>query len=261
MTVLDTSYRLGSTSYVWPDDIVPNVRQSGPFVDDVELVLFEVEDYSNLPTAATVAELAGLAQAHELTYTVHLPLDLALDHAPSLEKAAKTIACTRDLPPWAYVLHLDGRAVEGTPGAGVLARWRDQALRVLEQVAGYVGDARRLCVENLENYAPAAFLPLLDRIPVSLCVDVGHLWLRGQDPIPFLEEHVARTRIVHLHGIGTRDHQSLLHQGAEGVAPVLNTLAAHDYRGVLTLEVFSREDFFSSRTLVNRIVHGIDGRE
>lgn len=53
MTVLGTSFRLGSTSYVWPADILPKVRQLGPRVDDVELVLFEVEGNSNLPDAIT----------------------------------------------------------------------------------------------------------------------------------------------------------------------------------------------------------------
>ena len=41
----DTTFRLGSTSYVYPDDILPNVQrlaQAGD-VDDIELVLFEVE--------------------------------------------------------------------------------------------------------------------------------------------------------------------------------------------------------------------------
>ena len=60
MTVLGTTYRLGSTSYVWPADILPNVRRLGPWVDDVELVLFEVEDASNLPDAEMVAELNAL---------------------------------------------------------------------------------------------------------------------------------------------------------------------------------------------------------
>ena len=76
MTVLGTLYRLGSTSYVWPADLVPNVRRLGPLVDDVELVLFDLEDRSNLPDKATVVELQALARAHDLTYTVHLPLDL-----------------------------------------------------------------------------------------------------------------------------------------------------------------------------------------
>jgi sugar phosphate isomerase/epimerase len=256
MTVLGTPYRLGSTSYIWPADILPNVRRLGPLVDDVELVLFEVEEYSNLPDAAAIAELQVLAQVHHLTYTVHLPLDLSLAHPPSLEKAAKVVACTRELSPWAYVLHLDGRAVEGYPQPDRLAQWHRDARRVLEAVAEMVGDAKRLCVENLENYGPEHLRPLLHQLPVSLCVDVGHLWLTGADPVAFLDEHLDLTRVVHLHGIGERDHQSLLHQGKEQVAPVLDLLSARRYDGVLTLEVFSREDFYPSRALIAEMVNG-----
>lgn len=256
MTVLDTSFRLGSTSYVWPADILPNVHKLGPLVDDVELVLFEVDEHSNLPDAATVEALNGLAQRHQLTYTVHLPLDLSLAHPPSLQKAEKVIACTRELSPWAYVLHLDGRLLENGPDPDTLARWTQDACRALEAVVAMIGDASRLCVENLENYAPEHLFPVLDEVPVSLCVDVGHLWLQARDPVSLLQEHLHRTRVVHLHGIGDRDHQSLLHQGLEGVAPVLDLLSVRAYAGVLTLEVFSREDFFPSRQLVAEVVNG-----
>lgn len=256
MTVLGTTYRLGSTSYVWPDDILPNVRQLGPLVDDVELVLFEVEDWSNLPDPGTIAELNRLAQQHDLSYTVHLPLDLALAHRPSLDKAQKVIDSTRQLAPRAYVLHLDGRAVEGAPSPAVLDRWQADALGALQAVATMAGNAGRLCVENLENYPLEHFLPLLDEIAVSLCLDIGHLWLNGRDPIPLLQERLARVQVLHLHGIGERDHQSLCHQGMAGVAPVLELLSARAYEGVLTLEVFNREDFFSSRALVAEVVNG-----
>lgn len=261
MTVLGTPYRLGSTSYVWPADILPNVRQLGPLVDDVELVLFELEENSNLPDEATIVELDQLAQAHDLTYTVHLPLDLTLAHPPSLVKAEKVIAHTRALSPWAYVLHLDGRMVVDNPDPATLACWRDDARRVVEELAAVVGESQRLCVENLENYPPEHFLPLLDQVPVSLCVDVGHLWLMGRDELRFLSDHLARTRVIHLHGVeragrAERDHQSLAHQGVERVAPVMELLSARGYDGVLTLEVFSREDFFPSRALLAEIVDG-----
>jgi sugar phosphate isomerase/epimerase len=256
MTVLGTPYRLGATSYVWPAGILPNVSRLGPLVDDVELVLFEVEDDSNLPDAATIARLQDLAERHDLTYTVHLPLDLAMAHPPSLEKAERAIACTRELSPRAYVLHLDGRAVEGNPERARLACWREDACRLLRELVAMAGDARRLCVENLENYAPEYFLPLLRRIPVELCVDVGHLWLAGRNPLVFLEDHLACTCVVHLHGVGERDHQSLRHQGVAQVAPVLDLLSARRYDGVVTLEVFGRRDFFASRSIVVEILNG-----
>jgi sugar phosphate isomerase/epimerase len=256
VTVFDTTFRLGSTSYIWPAGILPNVRQLGPLVDDVELVLFEVDGHSNIPDTATVGELNALARIHDLTYTVHLPLDLALAHPPSLNMAEKVIASTRDLSPWAYVLHVDGRAVQDRPAPAELSRWHDDAGCALQAIADMVGDARRLCVENLENYPPEYLLPLLDRIPVSLCVDVGHLWLTGRNPLVFLDGHLDRTRVVHLHGIGRRDHQSLCHQESGQVASVLDTLSAHCYDGVLTLEVFGHADFYSSRALIAEMVNG-----
>ncbi len=269
MTVFGTPYRLGATSYVWPAELLPSIRKLGPLVDDVEMVLFEVDGYSNLPDAATVAEMNTLAETHDLTYTVHLPLDLTLAKPESLAKAEKVIACTRDLEPWAYVLHLDGKhpvaggveSVEGNPSPATLARWRQDACRVLEEVAVLAGGAQRLCIENLENYAPEHFLPLLEQMPVGLCVDIGHLWLTGRDALSFLESYLPWTRVIHLHGIAghdqeAHDHESLVHLGKERVAPVLNYLSARRYDGVLTLEVFGLEDLCSSRTLVAEVVNG-----
>ena len=68
--------RVGTTSYILPDDILPNVRHLAPLVDDVELVLFESEGMSNFPDGSTINELASLASEHDLSYTVHFPLDI-----------------------------------------------------------------------------------------------------------------------------------------------------------------------------------------
>ena len=255
-------FRLGATSYIWPDDILPNVVQLAPLVDDVELVLFESDEYgSNLPGEDVMAELRRLAQARDLTYTVHLPLDLQLsedDSArhPSLEKARRVIERTRSLDPFAYVVHLDGKAIQHGADAETLTRWQSQATRSLEQVAGWAGDAQRVCVENLENYDPAAFAPVLDQVAVSRCVDVGHFWRNRLDPLPHLREWQARTRVVHIHGIGERDHQSLAMMPPHLLDSVIKHLA-ENMRGVVTLEVFDVDDFFSSKqaleTAIDRV--------
>lgn len=49
--------QIGTTSYIYPDDIIPNVRKLVNLVDDIELVLFEGKDYSNLPSADEVKTL------------------------------------------------------------------------------------------------------------------------------------------------------------------------------------------------------------
>ncbi len=251
-------FRLGSTSYVYPADILPNVRQLGPLVDDVELVLFEVDEQSNLPSPDVVAALGRLAQAHDLSYTVHLPLDLRLAaddvwRHPSMEKARRVIRATRPLHPWAYVVHLDGSEVEDldTISPLALARWRDRATRSLEVIAQEAGSPHLLAVENLENYAPEAFLPLLDRLPISLCADVGHFLKVGRPPLPYLQAYGERIRVIHLHGCRDgRDHRGLDLISDELLADLCHWLLTTPYRGVLTLEVFTERHFFPGRELI-----------
>ncbi len=64
------NFRIGTTSYIIPDDIIPpNVRYLGGKTDDIELVLFEVDDGpSNLltPRATGGAGIAGTAEWHDL---------------------------------------------------------------------------------------------------------------------------------------------------------------------------------------------------
>ena len=197
-------FRIGATSYVIPADILPNVEYLAPQVDDVELVLFETDEYgSNLPDAALRNRLdCARALRTRLTYTVHLPLDLRLGDEGdpghiSLVKAERVIAATRELAPFAYTVHLDGRPLMAAgpdgPDARFLAAWQANAIGALETVAGWLDDPARLCIENVEAWNPDAFAPVLDAAPVSRTADVGHLWLCGEDPLPRLAAWINRT--------------------------------------------------------------------
>src|ERR1041384_8075719 len=254
-------FRLGTTSYIIPDDILPNARYLAGKVRDIELILFEVDDGpNNLPSAEVIEELSMIAHQHDMTYTVHLPLDLKLgedgsEQDRSLVKAKRVIDCTRGLDPWAYVLHLDGRSVRTSTDIQLIRRWQDQSVRALEIVSEWAGSPEKLAVENLETYPLDFIQPVLDRIPVSRCVDVGHLWLDGHDPIPYLQAALPRTRVVHLHGIAERDHRSLVFMPQEKVQAVWDELIRENYTGVLTLEMFSEDDFNSSMKVIHRLNH------
>ncbi len=259
-------FRLGTTSYILPADLLPNVRYLADKVQDIELVLFEVDDGpNNLPSPDVVAELGALAVKHNLTYTVHLPLDLRLgaegvEGHISLVKARKVIDCTRALQPWAYVMHLDGKEVLPSPGSSFatgarVRRWQDQSTRALEIVADWAGGPERLAVENLERYPLDFILPVIERMPVSRCVDIGHLWLDGHDPLPYLRAALPRTRVIHLHGLADRDHKSLALVPPEKLHPVIELLLREKYSGVLTLEVFGEDDFSSSLEALKRCVN------
>lgn len=251
---LQPPFRLGATSYILPDDLVLNARYLAGLggIRDMQLILFDLDDGpSNLPSPTAVAELASIGQAHDLTFTVHLPLDLRLgpggeeDHE-SMVKARKIIECARGLDPRAYVAHLDGREVRTHLDTPELARWQSHIERALGLVSEWAGGPERVAVENLETYPLDFLMPVLDRVPVNRCVDIGHLWLDGHDPLPYLRSALPRLRVVHLHGINGRDHQSLAHAPHEKLRPVVELLLNEGYREVLTLEVFGEEDFHSS---------------
>lgn len=248
-----SGFRIGTTSYIKPADILPNVRYLAGRIQDVELVLFEVDDGgNNLPSAQVVEELVSIARGHDLSFTVHLPLDLQMGaqgaaRHRSLEKAQAVIERTRPLRPWAYVLHLDGAGIDE------YLSWVDQAVQSLDQTAAWAGAPELLAVENLEGYPLDTLDPVLEQVEASRCVDVGHLWLDGHDPLPFLRRHLDRTRVIHLHGIGSRDHQSLAHVEPGELRRVFNMLDQEQYGGVVTLEVFGEQDFNESMAVLERM--------
>lgn len=245
-------FRLGTTSYIIPSGLVENVRFLGDKVQDVELVIFDREDgLNNLPDKETVDLLAGLANDYQLTYTIHLPEDLRPaeggqpEHS-SVAKARRLIERTNSLAPVAYITHLDGREIRAETNPAQRGRWQEQAVQMMENLGCWVGDPGLFAVENLEGY-PVDFIdPVVDRLPVSRCVDIGHLWLDGHDPVAYLQTALQRTKVVHLHGIGSRDHQSLRLVPKERLNTVLSCLISKNYTGVLTLEIFGEEDFVSS---------------
>jgi sugar phosphate isomerase/epimerase len=248
--------RIGTTSYIFPADIITNARKLSGKVSDIEIVLFESdEDGSNLPDASVVSELQKIASEHDLTYTIHLPLDAYLaDERPFLESALRVISITEKLKPHGYVTHLDARDRNAD-----MDRLVENSLRSLEFLIRKAVPAEQLCVENLENH-PAGFIDaILCQTWVSCCVDIGHLWKQSVDPIPRLEAWLPRARVVHLHGVEEYDHRRLSLMPPEKLDPVVDVLR-RSFTGVLTLEIFSEKNLWDSmKTLqesLNRVAAG-----
>lgn len=241
-------FRLGATSYVFPADLVTNARQLAGIADDMELVLFETQAHgSNFPSPAEVKALNEIGQTQNLTFTIHLPRDMNCSDALALDQNRRVIALTRPLSPYAYVMHLDGAIFLRDTSAATIQHWQEDARRAILQVVDWVGDATRVCVENVESWNPTYFETIVLETGVSRCIDVGHLWKDGRDPLAHLDAHLHQTRVIHLHGLKGRDHQSLKHMSHAQLLPVITTLVRKKYSGVLTCEVFGEQDFFSSR--------------
>ena len=249
-------FRIGTTSYIIPDDILPNVRFLAGKVQDVQLILFEVDDQNNLPSTEIVNEVASVSDAAWRTFTVHLPLDLRLCAEDavadsSVEKAKRVAGTVEVLDPGSEVLHLEGGMPLDADGNllpqtdASWDRWRSRCIHSLEAL-GEAIDLERLAVENLESDPLDLLDPILEALHVSRCTDIGHLWVANHDPLPFLERALPRTRVIHIHGIDGRDHQALSHVLPHLLDPVMEALVQHPYEGSLILEIFSEEHLNTS---------------
>ena len=235
------AFRLGTTSYVHPADVLPNVEALCGQVEDIELVLFESDDVSNLPTPAVVGRLAALAEAGGHTYTIHFPIDRKLGAESAAEREAlrlqmlRILERTRPLRPYACILHLEG--IGPAADAARVRQWQRDVDGEIARLLDAGGARPELfCVENL-GYPFEWCAPAIEKHGLAVCTDIGHLWRYGADVEAHLRAWLPRTRVVHLHGErGGRDHLALGRADSARLDAALRALGG--YSGVVTLELF-----------------------
>ncbi len=239
-------FRIGATSFLVPDYMAPNVRLVAGAVDDVELLFYESREDS-LPTAAEVAELKGIAADHELTYTIHLPVDVKLGAAdPDGRKRAiegHLRAIDRALPiANLFVVHPDGR--DGDGDVDFPMRIGDALAALAPRIPSHIP----FCVENL-LYPFTVIEPVISGGRYPVCVDTGHLYIAGHSSVDHWTRVKDAARIVHLHGARDgKDHLSLAKGDPVDVDLWLARLA--DFRGVVCLEVFNAAHLAESLQLL-----------
>ncbi len=252
--------RIGTTSYIIPDDILPNVRYLAPLVDDIELVLFESEGEDNLPTKSVIQGLNELAQEHSLSYTVHFPLDVYPGSTDkrvrqrTLDTYLKILDLTQEIDPFGYILHLTPDLYGHTPSLDIPA-WLsclDESLSNLLEKTSL--DSKMFCAETL-SYPFELVEPLVGKHKLAVTLDIGHVWMMGYDADKSCSSLLSNTRICHLHGVDEKaqDHQSLDKGNPLLIGKFLSSLVEQDEDGkerVLTLEVFNQHDFITSLSLL-----------
>ncbi|MFC2061278.1 cobamide remodeling phosphodiesterase CbiR [Elusimicrobiota bacterium] len=242
-------YRLGTTSYIYPAGIYYNVNRLKEVVDDIELLFYEFEESKIFLSDKNIKKLLKIKNNFNLTYTVHLPLDLTLAAAgsemrdASVNKAAEIIRKTIPLEPHGYIIHINDdpyRAVHA-------GRWKERAgesIKYIIKETKVIPD--RLCLENME-YPLAVLDDILNDHNVSICLDVGHLQQAGHDIKECFKKYIRKTKAIHLYKI--------LENGRHGPLKIIDLhvidwlkyfLFNEGYKGVVTLENFSEKDFFNS---------------
>lgn len=249
-------FRLGTTSYIIPDEIEPNVRYLADKVDDIEVVLFESDEYSNIPDLELVARMADIAAEHDLTYTIHLPLDAHLGHTDEAIRRSSVDKCLRIIDrmgkaaPFAYVLHLSTECM-GVDSPRDLDRWSGQNRRSIKELLNAV-EPRDLCVETL-SYPYDLIASTVTDFDLSICLDVGHVLLCGYSLEEYLNRYLSRTRIMHLHGIDNgKDHVDISHLDECVLDMIIEKLIVNPKPRVVTLEIFEEAHLKQSLDILRR---------
>ncbi len=253
-------FRLGTTSYVLPADIVPNVEFLASRVDDIELVLFESDEVSDLPGEQAIQTLKQVAATNGLTYTVHLPLDIQLgasdeaERRSSVGKCLRTIERVAPLAPLAHIVHFD----QGEPGdvaSSDAARWLASLAASVSEFIDAGVDPKSLCVETLD-YPFGLVDGLVFEHGLSICLDVGHVLALDGPLESYLDRYLGRSRVVHLHGATkSGDHRDISAMETDQLRMLLSRLCSETIpERVVTLEVFNQRDFEMSLEVLEKLV-------
>lgn len=240
--------KIGTTSYIYPDGIIPNVRKLIGLVDDIELVLFEGREYSNLPTKEDVNTLRRISEETGISYTVHLPIDLDICSRDtefrgfSLNRMVEIMRLTRPLSPTGYVVHLPRMGVESEE------MWALRAVRSLSEVFIEFG-SECVLIENL-SYPVERILPIVEEFDFGLCLDIGHAIRCSDSWERIFNDNLGRIKAIHLYGPEGEGHTGLQRVERGFVKSVVERVLSSGFSGLLTLEVFGLEDFFQSKRIL-----------
>ena len=249
-------FRLGTTSFIYPDSYAANVKTLGPYLDEIELLFFESGPTDSFSGNRQIRELADLAAEYDLSYNVHLPLDISPgDSDAALRRQAvstvtRVMELTAPLDPTTCTLHLPYTS-ESTAGDDIKI-WRDHIYESLVRVFDSGIDPRSISVETL-NYPISRVADIIETLNLSVCLDTGHMLIYDFDLDEIYRRFQDRITIIHLHGVDAgRDHLSLdrlTKRDWESIIPILN-----DFTESVSLEVFSYEHLSKSLAHLEKIL-------
>jgi sugar phosphate isomerase/epimerase len=239
-------FRLATTSFIYPAGYSDNVRRLAPWVDEIELLLLEGD---HLPDSAEIHQLKKLADDQDITYNVHLPMDIhmgAVDASRrdrSISVVAQALERAVPLAPTTYTLHLT--VDDSVQTSTDIKTWQSRCMESLEDLMKRTKiPSRWLSVETLD-FNPQWLVDIVEPMDLAICIDVGHLLRFGYDLASVIDLFEQRTTVYHLHGVaGGKDHLSLAKfetDTANILIPVLE-----NFCGTVSIEVFNRRHLTES---------------
>ena len=241
-------FKIATTSFIYPDHYIPNVKMLGPYMDEIELLLFESQGTDVLPSRMVITELCRLAAEFDLSYNVHLPTDISIsDRDPSRQRDAvetmvRVIELVHPLDPSALILHVP--YIEESLQEHNVKKWQDRVYKNLEKILSAVENKKIIAIETLD-YPLELLEDIIVDLDLAICLDLGHLMVYDYDVLEVYNKYAFKTSVLHLHGVeNDRDHTTLERLSEKLTATVMWVLKR--FTGVVSLEVFSFENLNSS---------------
>ncbi|MDY6792111.1 MAG: cobamide remodeling phosphodiesterase CbiR [Thermodesulfobacteriota bacterium] len=249
-------FKIGTTSFIYSDGYVPNVTMLGPYIDEIELLLFESQPGS-LPGQNDIGALSLLSAEFDLTYNIHLPTDISFGHKdPSprhhaVETILRVLDLSSPLCPSTCTLHLSYDETSGEKE--MVQKWRERIYEAINRLVNLGAKAEDISIENI-NYPFAWVEDMVREFNFTVCMDMGHLMVRGEDLEGFFSDHDNHISIIHLHGVENGcDHLSLTRLAAERAEEIIGIL--NQFSQTVSLEVFSYHDLATSLVFLEKWWH------
>ncbi len=250
-------FKIGSTSYAFPDSIVPNVIYMSEFVDDVELLFFESLDNGSILATAEINELQSISSKHNIQYSIHCPIDLPAGSSDPfirekfINQVEMIINLTKTLPVSGFIIHLEG--INNESNGMEISEWNENVILFCKKISSINGLVHsKICIETL-SYNPKFNEEIVNRYGFSHCIDIGHMWLHNHNWETICPLFLPKTRIIHLHGIqNDKDHRSLAMHDKSQLNKFIKT-SLKDYSGVVTIELFDKNIIFNSLNVVKEL--------
>jgi sugar phosphate isomerase/epimerase len=250
-------FRIATTSFIYPDDYVPNVKMLGQYLDEIELLFFESQPKDRLPSEGKIKKLSMLAEELQITYNVHLPTDISLGDQSSTvrQQAVETLKHVLDLvsplSPSNCTLHLS--CDENFQDLKKVKQWQKRTYQSILDLVNKGAETEAIAIETL-NYPMKWVEEIITKFDLMICIDLGHIMLHGFELDDTFRSYFDKTNIIHLHGVQNgRDHYALDRLSKKTMHKIIEFLK-HFY-GIVSLEVFSYQDLATSLTYLEKCWH------
>lgn len=217
---------IAAPSFIWPAPVGENCYRLRHLVQEVGLVLFETQACLEYTEQDLPSELSSL----ELTYHVHLPLDLPWSSGVSqvIEAVRQLVDKTAFLCPRGFVLH---PPPQRNQFLAFCKMWQELGLQ-----------ESQLLIENIEDNDLSSIWSDILATRCQVCLDIGHLLAFSQEALLDYAHLWDKVAMLHIYGdLCGHKHLSLASLSPKGQSLLKYILSSLTKETVIVLEVFDPE--------------------